>query len=610
MRRGIDDENDLISISQVAAISEPTNVTEPTANLQRANLKSPTRSVFLVLLMTGFLFLSAGLLAAGSKSVAGLEESIYMGTPGLYFLSYFAATCIGFAALLYPERSPPNGLPRVAALILLAIASSSFLLLPVIRGYFFYGRGDILTHWGITNNLRTTGLAIGENFYPLVHILLFSLWQSTAIPVRELFMLSPPLFQMAFATFGALTARRVAPGLGALVFAIGLLPILGANHILATPSYLSYILVLIAVYLIVRKIERQSTAISLCLVVLLVALPIAHPLTAVFVVLYLAIILGVHVIARVRAMSGGKYGIFSERLGASFAISAAAWIAWMVSSSIWAGNVRRVSRWLAGELSTQSVLASTLGTGALYNMHLPDLIFLFIKMYGTELLLTVAVWTISVAMLRLRDRLTPIQRLQLLTSWLLGLVVAGIATLNLSSLAIADEFRPLVIAAVFGFGLLGIIKWVPRAKTRLAVIAGLLLFIGGWGPFAVYSSPFTLTPNQMVTPAELSAAAWIENALMKGDTIFCNLGCHRLFEANGLIGAKQYFDFLPIPDHFNLTDTLGDSPLILVLDYDRLVYTGVWSFTNRFNAADFVRTMNNSNLSVVYTNGKDQVMLR
>ena len=117
-------------------------------------------SFFLILLIL-IILLKAG-------PAASYEFSIYDAYPGYFWILIFSAIFCGKVVILGSAVTQSKKNYWVFGLCAILISNAILLFLPVIRGYYIYGSGDVLTHIGYMKEILRT-FSIGTNHYPVDH---------------------------------------------------------------------------------------------------------------------------------------------------------------------------------------------------------------------------------------------------------------------------------------------------------------------------------------------------------------------------------------------------------------------------------------------------------
>lgn len=223
--------------------------------------RSTGRSVSLwnCLLAVGFLALAIGVAAAYRAPATGSELSIYAATPVEYWAGFGAA---GLLSLLVAFARPPRVAERLA-LLLGGLSAVSFVGLPLIRGYHFYGAGDQLTHLGWMRMFAEGSLSPLELLYPGLHSVSLFIASTFGVPDTHAMQLAVVVYMGVYFLFVPLCVSAISDRPGAL--AIGSFAgfmLLSVNNVgvfmMAYPTTQAFAVVPVVLYLSLRFLARPS----------------------------------------------------------------------------------------------------------------------------------------------------------------------------------------------------------------------------------------------------------------------------------------------------------------------------------------------------------------
>lgn len=238
------------------------------------------------------------------------EIAIYDAYPWYFWATLILIffTCQMVVILLYVRGARPT--ITAAFIIPLILADLILLGLPLIRGYYTMGSGDILTHIGYMRDISVYGHIPEYNMYPMAHILGLCLNLVAAVPLEKVPMIIPILFSMFFlvamVSLGKiLSFERSQQG---LLIAIAVIPLFDLINVLYTPFHESVLMIpffLLLIFLNIRNPEEKRYAVILIL--LSIVMVFFHPLTSLFVILFLLLgDLYSHVLARGESINEQK----------------------------------------------------------------------------------------------------------------------------------------------------------------------------------------------------------------------------------------------------------------------------------------------------------------
>jgi hypothetical protein len=156
-------------------------------------------------LAAGSVALAVAVLAAHLTPATGYELSIYWTTPSVFWIGLFATLAVAVVLAFGSDRRSI----RVAALWLGGLAIVAFAALPLLRGYYYFGPEDALSHLGYTKSLARGAVDLTTIIYPAMHTLAALLGTLTTQPYRWSLLLTVPIFVAVFVLFVPLCVRLI-----------------------------------------------------------------------------------------------------------------------------------------------------------------------------------------------------------------------------------------------------------------------------------------------------------------------------------------------------------------------------------------------------------------
>ncbi|MFU8867389.1 hypothetical protein [Natronococcus sp.] len=267
------------------------------------------RSTLDWLFAAGFLALAAGIALARNDPATTYESSVYTGTPTPVWILFALALAIAVSASL-----TCYGRQQAVGIGLGAATVTSIVSLPVIRGYYFYGMGDALSHLGWTRDIVEGEMAAHELLYPAVHSLGSIFYFLGGIPIERGLLFALVVTFVPFLIFVPLAVRdlsgnALAVGVAAIVSWM-VLPINNvATHMGVHTNSNALFLVPVVVFAVVAFLRRRATIerlpfglspFSVLVYLSAIALLLVHPQQMANVVVFVAAISGVQYLARRR----------------------------------------------------------------------------------------------------------------------------------------------------------------------------------------------------------------------------------------------------------------------------------------------------------------------
>lgn len=203
-----------------------------------------------------FTSISLAIIIAYRSPATGYELTIYDGTPTGYWVFLGIILMLGVILAVWD-------LQRRLALGALALAITSFILLPIIRGYYMLGQRDSLSHLGWLRHVLTDGTIPDGFLYPNYPIFGVIFARMTGFPENRVILLIATVLILPSLAFIPLLVREVDPERSTVVFgaiiAVGLLPLNPFNVFLwPLPSAQTIFFTTIPLYALLRIVRGKG----------------------------------------------------------------------------------------------------------------------------------------------------------------------------------------------------------------------------------------------------------------------------------------------------------------------------------------------------------------
>ncbi len=231
-----------------------------------------------------FLFIINYYILLTTPSAKTYEVSIYNAYPRILWVNFILVDVISLSWILLDKEDYNKD--RTLMLIILFMNQLTVLLLPVFRGYFIYGRCDVLEHLGRVKDILNTGHVGSDNFYPLMHILISSLVLIPSASLNRLTILLPAFFCIMLLIWYYIFINSSINQDIAKIFIIGwmLFP-LGYWHTSMVGNMFSYVFMFLILGTWLSKISKTKKYILVS--ILYISLVYFHPLTSMYLFLIL-----------------------------------------------------------------------------------------------------------------------------------------------------------------------------------------------------------------------------------------------------------------------------------------------------------------------------------
>lgn len=246
---------------------------------------------FKIISIVGFFFilLVLTILLQGEPAVS-YEFSIYDAYPWYFWAFILSSMICGIAVIIGSEIIPSTKNYWIFGLCAILLSNILLLFIPVIRGYYIYGVGDVLTHIGNINDILRTA-SIGGNYYPIDHLLGVIIHVFSGLSVPDITLIIPPFFSVFFILSMYFVGKTIfQKKFELLVFVILSSILMWSNtHLAFVPNAQAFFLVPLVLYLafkMYRGVNTKKYHILLLLIGFLIVF--YHPLVTVMIILILS----------------------------------------------------------------------------------------------------------------------------------------------------------------------------------------------------------------------------------------------------------------------------------------------------------------------------------
>lgn len=480
------------------------------------------------LLTTGFLSLAAAIYSATTAPAQGYELSLYAATPAPFWVGVGVALAV---ALLVAFVSPVRWV-RTVALVLAAASVISVLGLPFVRGYYFYGTADPMTHIGLAKDIDRGRLSPFEVMYPGIHAVAVFISRITGYALRRSVLFVTLWFALVYIAFVPLCVRLLASGPRAttvgLFSALLLLPINHiSTHFRVHPFTLTTLYSALVIFLLLKAVlsggrhDRRTTQAEpvdtvagtfIVLAVVLTAVVLYHPQQALNVLILFVTVCGIQIFYR---LLRPDHPVSAQpRLYAPTVVFFGVYALWTARTSwfyrLASTHLGKIVGYIRGDTVAGARIQSQGTSLSAIGASVPEL---FVKLFLLSVVyagITAIVALLSVTHTFDDDATAPQSTRLYLSLALLPLL--GVFLVYFVGSISEMQFRHLgflmVVATLLGAvglcGLLGRLRRVvslPSAGLVLAVVFALMLVLA---IAPLYQSPYIHKQNAQVTEMQMS----------------------------------------------------------------------------------------------------------
>ncbi len=477
-------------------------------------------------LVVGFLSVTVAVILSYTHPATGYELSLYGATP----VGFWIAITIALAIALVITITAPLAWTRNLALALASCALLSIFGLPLMRGYYFYGSADPLTHLGLTKDLATGAMSPFGMIYPAIHIITVFVERLTGLPYRNGLLLLTILFALLYIVFVPYCARLLATGpltMGIGLFSAALmLPINHVStHFRVHPFTLTTLYSAFIIFLLLKTVlslgqtdgpdtdtTHAHTGSLLALTIVLSAVVVYHPQQALNLLIFFVILCGVQFFYGI-----GKpaHPVANQpRLYAPTVFFAGVYSIWTVRTTwfyrLASKHIEKVVGYINGETVAGERVQAQGASIAAVGGSIPEL---FVKLF---LLSTVfASITGLVALVSIRNALDDDPTISASTRLYLTLSLVpllGLFVIYMVGSISKMQFRHLgfMMVAATMLGTVGISAGLSRIRDRFSKRTGSVVLVAVFGLMLVlaiaplYQSPYIYKQNVQISEAQLT----------------------------------------------------------------------------------------------------------
>jgi hypothetical protein len=598
-------------------------------NLTKSTSRAQDEKLHLSLI-AGYISLCIATIIAWSRPATGYESSIYGGTP----VSFWVGTLIALTAAVTASFRR-NRTHRVAGLGLAGMSIITIVALPIIRGYYWVGEGDSLTHVGFALDIQNGLLPLQGFRYPAVHTIGILTSDVTGVSLFQSLLLVIPIFVLLFFLFVPLAVRELVPNLSTIIVGVfsGLfllqMNFLGV-HMHIHPTSQALMIVPLVLFLLIASSLRSDRRLFLLFVAAVTALVLVHPQQAANLFILLSSMTVIGLIHSLRGAGDSWIG-YRDLLVPTLATGALFWL-WVGNlagfGAAFAGfvsNLLLVETGTATEVATRSESLSQVG-GSIEGIYLKifSVALLFCLLTGSTMIegltkLFITRTGVNRKWLTLPDTGNETRTVMILYL-LFGIVgIIGIFLAYLVANITSQYFRHygfmMVIVSITGSIPLAQMLTYLSERFRLpstnAVYAMVVFFLLLLSIPVIYPSPYIYQTSGHVTEAQMEGYETAFNYSHEEISYSIVRSSPNRYGAAiyGTTGKSQEYykegSTKRVPDHFanqNLRSYYEDTEYLTITEADRVrdgdVYKGF-----RFSSQDFKYLENEPGIDKIQSNG-------
>lgn len=577
---------------------------------------------FLLPFVSLILFNISLFIILNTQSAGEYEISIFTVFP--FYLWIFIGSVIAISIFTLLNNDLDIRTRKIGLLILLLL-DILILVLPLCRGYYFFGREDMLTHLAQVNEMIINGYINSENFYPIAHIFESIFVQISGIDPKLVMMGTSSLFFCIYFGGTYLLANFITKKLDKVLFLLAFASILLYSYFGAMflPNSLSFYFIPLILYVFVISTDKKRSSVqySILLVILIFLTAFFHPLNTLNLMLMLILVPISIFLINLRDNSQ-EVNIDPKRVTNSLLLLGVTFIFWFTSYSIFQKSFLKVYNWLILDLGTtpletfqESFLSSTLGVFEILNN--------IILSYGHQFIFILLLGFVLFLLIKNRGKISfnINYKFYIIFFALNFFLFMGITALTaIGSFGLSNPQRVLIYAVFFAMFTNGLVLygWVNNknsnnTKNRRIIILTIILTLSALiGIYSSYASINMGKTNFQVTESELIGSNFLFSSSFQNPYIYSiNNEASRFSDV--IIGINKtqklkYRSLLSSPKHFDFNKTANNRYLFLS-GYSIERYNSNMVKSPLFSKNDFDNLLNNESFSELYNNGKTQIFI-
>lgn len=532
----------------------------------------------------------------------GHEIHIFDAIPEVRIILIFNTVIAGTITLWIYYFSSINKYSWKSTFVLL-LSLSTFLLLPLLRGYFLIGSGsaDTLAHIGYVKDIEATGSVSDDNWYPIIHILIYII-STFGVEIEVISQLHQIIFFMLY-LFGiglflrAITSIRGSIQVGIVVSSV---LIYSGFHFSTSPSISSFWLFPLLLFILTINSYRGY----ILMLMLSFAVVFFHPASSVILVIILMVF----------GWTSYWYNFNVKKLISLTAVAFITFAFWLTFFPGRQGPFLGVLDFF-GLYDRGEGMASSTASGAT-NVPLDVMVLRLIESFATIAIYAgIALFSITLLVILGLHRK---KRDFWIQSLIIQYLVSVIFTIILVSAIIfgtawerTTRYLILISTIIIGttMALLNFENDVPIDMTGFIKY----IFIGAIVVAMILSMATAYDKNMHFSESEYNGASWVTNNYDKNSPIYTYGYSDKIImaELSRNLYTQKYsdrFTFTPVPQERSIADLIKSSQNGYLItterekDFELLYPTSVREERELYNESDIQYLMDNSDINRVYHN--------
>lgn len=576
-----------------------------------------------------FFAVAVGYYNIGQRGNApGYEISLYSSYPGWLWILLFGIQLLPLYLIVSSVRFRTKRWGILGGMLLF-FSGATVLLLPVFRGYFFYGAGDKLSHIGTIQGIIQSGHVGSGNFYPFLHIFEGVLGVILAIDLKHIsWIVSISMFAIYF-TSPYIFLRSLAGERAGYLLLIVFSPFLFSfYHLSNQPALVSFFIFPYLLFLLEKYRKQLDKTYLGAALPIGFALILGHPITTIVGISTILLPVVFHMANKMIGFLPRKQSNYVDTGIVIFGLLV------FVSLTVWNlefGLFGVISRSLLMNDGGGAPVPGTVSLLTSLDLEATYIIDLFLSRYGHlffyYLLLGCAL------LLVLTGGVTRTESVLEMLFQLIFSIAVGLAFL-LNPLVIGGIQRTIRWSTLFMTLFITLVSYLLYFKRSSScvqlnrqkyikkifaiIFVAVIIFSTGISVMNVHQSPQIGKPNPQITEQRISGSGWLfEFSDRETNFMYSHANLKRISAYLGYSSLRGDRFTRPIPDRFgyqngSLSPLISKSKSYLVFveldkEFPKMLPESIRQEANQYRENDVMKLNNEPKVNNIYHNGEYEI---
>jgi hypothetical protein len=247
-----------------------------------------------ITLSFGFILTFLAIILLSKAPASDYELSIYDAIPIHVWFILLLCVVLGIISNINIIFLNANSFYWFISLLLILLNTQIVMLMPLIRNYAFYGRGDALSILGQIKDIQSHYFISSDNIYPVIHLLIVELSLLGDVNVSKMMQFLPAFFSLLYVVFMYCLSKTIFTSGEKAELATTFSTVLfltsfstAMPHVMVIIQGLGCFILPLFYYIYFKYLKFGIYNYSILLIILLILFPFFHPLIAIVVIIQL-----------------------------------------------------------------------------------------------------------------------------------------------------------------------------------------------------------------------------------------------------------------------------------------------------------------------------------